>query len=799
MNEHGNTRRMKLTIRGAVQGVGFRPFVYRLAKELGLQGWVNNDTRGVFIEVEGCEETLRQFLLKVTNEKPERSFIQSLEYSMLDPLGYDGFTIRESNHAGVKTAFVLPDIATCPECLREVFNPANRRYLYPFTNCTHCGPRFTIIESLPYDRPNTTMKAFTMCGECRREYENPEDRRFHAQPNACPNCGPRLALWENDGEVLADNHMSLLIGAEIIRRGGILAVKGIGGFHLMVDARNEQAVRLLRKRKQREEKPFALMYPDLDSVKTGCAVSDLERRLLESPESPIVLLERRASLGSSITDSVAPWNPYLGVMLPYTPLHHILMREIGFPVVATSGNFSDEPICIDEHEALVRLHGIADAFLVHNRPIVRHVDDSIVRVMAGREMVVRRARGFAPLPIRIGQLNATPVLAVGAHLKNSVALAVNDNVFISQHIGDLETAEAFDAFQKTTADLQHLYDVHPAHVVGDLHPDYLSTKYAAGAGIPMVQFQHHYLHVASCMAENELEGRVLGVSWDGTGYGPDGTIWGGEFLLTDDSSFTRAATFRPFRLPGGEKSIREPRRAAIGVLSEAWGDSIFTKNGLYPIGSFSPGELHVLQQMLSSNVNSPLTTSVGRLFDAVASIVGLRQRTNFEGQAAMELEFSIGKDKCDDVYSYQVGDPGPSHGLFSEHRPTMVVDWTHIIRGVLDDVDANMPASLVSIKFHNTLCEIIVDVAKKVGELRVVLTGGCFQNKYLTERAINRLRAEGFRPYWHQRVPTNDGGIALGQISAFMRSTSGNRQLGENKVSESIILPHHLVEEETTG
>ncbi len=798
MNEDGSTRRMKLTVRGAVQGVGFRPFVYRLATELGLYGWVKNDTQGVFIEVEGGGEQLRQFLLRLTGERPERSFVQSLEHSIVDPIGFDGFTIRESNHSGAKTALILPDTATCPECLREIFDPANRRYLYPFTNCTHCGPRYSIIESLPYDRPNTTMKVFTMCGECHREYENPDDRRFHAQPNACPGCGPRLALWESDGGVLADNHMSLLIGAEIIRRGGVLAVKGIGGFHLMVDARNEQAVRLLRKRKQREEKPFALMYPDLDSVKTDCTVTELEQRLLESPESPIVLLERRASSGSSITDSVAPWNPYLGVLLPYTPLHHILMRELGFPVVATSGNLCDEPICIDEQEARVRLHNIADAFLVHDRPIVRHVDDSIVRVMAGREMVLRRARGFAPLPIHLGQSTDEPVLAVGAHLKNSVALAVNDNAFISQHIGDLETAEAFDAFQKSSADLQRLYDVHPAIIVTDLHPDYLSTKYAAGVGIPMMQFQHHYLHVASCMAENELEGRVLGISWDGTGYGPDGTIWGGEFLLTDDSLFTRTATIKPFRLPGGEKAVKEPRRAAIGVLKEAFGDSAFAKNGLYPVGSFSPGELHVLQQMLSGNVNSPLTTSVGRLFDAVASIVGLRQRTNFEGQSAMELEFSIGENRSDDTYCYRIVAPDTSRELFSSHCPTMVVDWTDIVRGVVDDVDANTPVSFISLKFHNTLCEIVVDIAEKVGEHRVVLTGGCFQNKYLTERTIKRLRQEGFSPYWHQRVPPNDGGIALGQVNAFMRSAGAQQPCSGNGYSDLLALPHTHLEEETT-
>ena len=797
MNENENIRRMKLTIHGAVQGVGFRPFVYRLANEIGLNGWVKNNMEGVLIEVESCEENLRRFLFRLTSEKPERSFIQSLEHSMLDPIGLDRFTIKESDSAGTRSALVLPDIGTCPECLGEVFDPTNRRYLYPFTNCTHCGPRYSIIESLPYDRPNTSMKKFEMCDECGREYEDPENRRFHAQPNACPTCGPQLQLWEKDGEVVADNHMSLLIAAEIIRKGGIVAVKGIGGFHLMVDARNEQSVRLLRKRKQREEKPFALMYPDLAAVRGDCVVSEMEQQLLQSPEAPIVLLERLLSSASSIADSVAPWNPYLGVVLPYTPLYHIMMRELGFPVIATSGNISDEPICTDEREALVRLHDIADAFLVHNRPIVRHVDDSIVRVMAEREMVVRRARGFAPLPVHIDQSNAGPLLAVGAHLKNSVALTRDGNVFVSQHIGDLETAEAFDAFQKTAADLQRLYDAHPTRVIADLHPDYLSTKYAASTGLPISQFQHHYLHVASCMAENELDGQVLGVSWDGTGYGPGGTIWGGEFLLTDASSFTRAATFRPFRLPGGEKAVKEPRRAALGVLKEVLGDSAFEKINLFPVGSFSPGELQILKQMLTGGVNSPLTTSVGRLFDAVASIVGLRQRTHFEGQAAMELEFSIAKNASDDSYCYRITEPQSVHEPFPDHRPESIVDWTDIVRGILDDVEANAPVWLISVKFHNTLCEIIVDVAKKIGEHRVVLTGGCFQNKYLTERAISRLREEGFSPYWHQRLPPNDGGIALGQIYAFLRETRMTDVSG-NSLQELITLPHNQLEEEST-
>ncbi|MDW8241321.1 MAG: carbamoyltransferase HypF, partial [Acidobacteriota bacterium] len=517
------TKRLRITIRGAVQGVGFRPFVYRLANEMGLPGWVLNSPQGVFIEVEGNAPELETFLLRIEREKPPRSFIQSLEYSFLDPVGYTTFEIRHSDESGEKTALVLPDIATCSDCLREIFDPTNRRHRYPFTNCTNCGPRFTIIEALPYDRPNTTMKHFAMCNECRSEYENPLDRRFHAQPNACPRCGPHLELWDAGGKVLASHHDALGGAAAAIRDGRIVAVKGLGGFHLIVDARNEDAVVCLRRRKHREEKPFALMYPHLECVKEHCIVSELEERLLLSPESPIVLLRRRSEgriVRSAISPSVAPGNPYLGVMLPYTPLHHLLMAELGFPVVATSGNLSDEPICTDEQEALERLAGIADLFLIHNRPIARHVDDSVVRVMMGRELVLRRARGYAPLPIancgvtdsqgtpslvQEGTSSPTSMFAVGAHLKNTIAVSVGSQVFVSQHIGDLETAEAFEAFQRVIKSFHDLYNLRPSAVACDAHPDYLSTHYARRNGLPVISVQHHYAHVLSCMAENELE------------------------------------------------------------------------------------------------------------------------------------------------------------------------------------------------------------------------------------------------------------------------------------------------------
>jgi hydrogenase maturation protein HypF len=751
-------RRLHINLRGAVQGVGFRPYVYRLASELKLPGWVLNSPEGVFIEVEGEKEILESFLIRLQAEKPAISFIQSLEFSFLDPAHFEGFEIRKSETGGEKTTLILPDIATCDLCLAEVFDSGNRRYRYPFTNCTNCGPRFTIIESLPYDRSNTSMKSFAMCPDCRAEYENPGDRRFHAQPNACPVCGPALELWDGTGKVLERCDEALQATAAAIRQGAVVAVKGLGGFHLIADARNTEVIEKLRTRKHREEKPFALMYPTLGQIKADCGVAPLEERLLRSSESPIVLLEARRN---SLSPSVAPGNPYRGVMLPYTPLHHLLMREVGFPVVATSGNLSDEPICIEERDALARLNGISDLFLVHNRPIVRHVDDSIVRVVLGRELVLRRARGYAPLPLRCNGL-VTGILAVGGHLKNTVALAVADNVFVSQHIGDLENSESLGAFKGVIRSFCRLYQTDPRWVVSDLHPDYLSTKYAAELGIPRLSVQHHYAHVAACMAENELDGRVLGVAWDGTGYGQDGTVWGGEFLLTDSTGFTRIASFRKFRLPGSAAAVKEPRRTALGLLYEVLGPGVFDRKDLNPVSAFTDQERSVVAQMLQKGIHSPWTSSAGRLFDAVASLTGLRQTIRFEGQAAMELEFAIGPDSSGEEYPFDVR-PVAGGG-----QP-MIIDWELLVRAILRDVENRIAAAAISRKFHNTLAEIIAVVAQRVAESRVVLTGGCFQNRFLLERTIEKLERKGFCPYWHQRVPPNDGGIALGQIIAASR------------------------------
>lgn len=754
--------RMRLIIHGAVQGVGFRPFVYHLATELGLGGWVRNSSHGVVLEVEGEPDRVEEFLLRIGPQKPPLASIHSLEPFVLDARGESQFEILASDESGDPSALILPDIATCSDCLHELFDPRNRRYQYPFTNCTNCGPRFSIIEALPYDRPYTTMRRFEMCHACRAEYDDPRNRRFHAQPNACSECGPHLELWDRTGKSRALRQQALMAAADTVRAGNILAMKGLGGFQLIVDARNEQAVERLRQLKHREEKPFALMAPSMDSIEGLCVVTALEKRLLLSPEAPIVLLRRRDS--AQITPGIAPENPNLGVMLPYTPLHHLLMAELGFPIVATSGNLSDETLCTDEQNALERLGDIADQFLVHNRPIAHHVDDSVIRIMAGRELVLRRARGYAPLPIHLPPSDATSpsntVLAVGADLKNAIALSVGRQIVVSQHIGDLESAEAFGTFRRVIGDFEKIRKIQPGVVACDAHPDYHSTRFASRLGIPIRQIQHHVAHIASCAAENGLSQQsVLGIAWDGTGYGTDGTVWGGEFLRVEGSRWQRLAHFRTFPLPGGEAAVREPRRAALGLLFALFGQEIFAARQFAPLAQFSTAELQVLKAMLTRGVQCPLTSSAGRLFDAVASLLGLRQRTRFEGQAAMELEFAADAVKTDAVYPFALAPEG------GEEVIPWVIDWHPMIRALLDDISAGILAAMCAAKFHNTLVEIMVKVAQLAGETRVALSGGCFQNRYLCERAVARLSHEGFRCYWHQRIPPNDGGIALGQAA----------------------------------
>ncbi len=795
--------RLRLRVSGAVQGVGMRPFLYRAARELGLAGWMRNDTRGVTLELEGPEAALRSFVSRLRASPPPRAVISELADEWLDPVGLVGLEILPSDASGERVATVLPDLATCPACLEDIgvggaaarapgsnatgrsgrlSGGPDRRAGYPFTNCTDCGPRFSIIRALPYDRPSTTMAGFGLCPECRAEYEDPLDRRFHAQPTACPACGPHLyrlaAVPPEEGDPgptsAADTGDRELIGeaARAIEAGRVVAVKGLGGFHLVVDARNEEAVARLRARKRRPVKPLAVMVRDLAMARSIVEVPDHAEAVLRSPEAPIVLLRRRPD--GAVVGGVAPGNPYLGVMLPYTPLHHLLMQRLDGPVVATSGNLSDEPICIDEDEAAVRLAGIADGFLVHDRPIERPVDDSVVQWLRGAPRPIRRSRGYAPLPVSL-PTGLPPVLAVGGHLKNTIGLARGKDVFLSQHIGDLETPQARDVFEGVIADFLRLYEVEPELVVHDAHPDYASTVWALGPGVDLVPdaerlaVQHHHAHLAACLADGAVDGPALGVIWDGTGLGPDGTVWGGEFLLGDASGYRRVAHFRRFRLPGGDAAVKEPRRMALALAHAAWGDDgvdrVLDLAGAGPSpapGSgawgWTEGEIRVLRRVLASGFRAPWTTSAGRLFDGVAALVGLRGTVGFEGEAAMALEYAA--DATEDG-RYEVA----MRGSVTDDAAPLELDWAPALAALLDDRDRGVGVGTMAARFHNGLADAIVEVAERVGMERVALSGGCFQNVVLTERTAEALERRGLRPVLHRRVPANDGGLALGQVA----------------------------------
>jgi hydrogenase maturation protein HypF len=646
----------------------------------------------------------------------------------------------------------------------EVLDRGDRRHGYAFTNCTDCGPRFSIIRALPYDRPNTTMAGFRMCASCAAEYTDPRDRRFHAQPNACAACGPRLALLDVEGDTLpVPTGAEVRTAARALREGRIVAVKGLGGFHLMVDAASDLAVARLRSRKHRPAKPLALMVPTLAAARELCEVDPAEETLLTSTGAPIVLLRRRA--GAAVADGVAQDLERLGVMLPATPLHHLLLREFDGPLVATSGNLSEEPICTDEREAVDRLGGIADLFLVHDRPIERHVDDSVAWVLDGAPQLIRRARGWAPLPVRL-RSPAPVILGVGAQLKNTIALGIGENVFVSQHIGDLDAAQSQAAFERVIGDLLRLHDARPIAVAHDLHPDYASTAWVHRSvfrdEVRLVGVQHHHAHLAACLAENRVAGPALGIVWDGTGLGaigdePDGTIWGGEFLLGDAAAFERVAHIRPFRLPGGDAAVREPRRAALALLWALAGPAALEQDELAAVRSFSLSERRLLGTMLERGANAPLTTSIGRLFDAVAALAGLGLRARFEGEAAMRLEAAVDRSERG-AYPLPISSAGDSGAA-------AVLDWEGMVEDIVLDVRRGGAPGLVSARFHNALIRAMVAVAERVGHERVALSGGCFQNRILAERGSAALRDAGFTVHVHREVPPNDGGISLGQVA----------------------------------
>jgi len=783
-------RRLAIAVRGVIQGVGFRPFVYRAARAEGLTGWVRNEADTVRIEVQGDPARLDRFLQTLRDAHPPQACIDSLETgeTACEEGAEQGFQIRGSVGRASPRPTIPADLATCAECLQEIGDPRERRCGYPFTNCTNCGPRWSIIEQLPYDRPWTSMARFTMCPDCRAEYDDPADRRFHAQPIACPRCGPALQLLDVDGSEVAVGQRALEAAAVAVLAGRVVGVKGLGGFQLLVDATDAWAVALLRQRKQRPHRPFALMLPSLEEIGKRCRLSDPEARALVSHEAPILLLHRRADgeACKDVVEGVAPGNPYLGVMLPYTPLHHLLMAAIDRPVVCTSGNLSEEPMAISTGDALGRLGTIADVLLTHNRPIVRPVDDSVARVGPDGLQVLRRARGFAPLPIELAVESPT-IMAFGGHLKNTVALALGSGrvrgtrptqVVLSPHVGDLDNVLSVEVHRRTVQDLVDFFGVVPEVVACDLHPDYASTReaeaLAARWDVPLVRVQHHHAHVAACIAEHRLEGPVLGLAWDGTGYGPDGTVWGGEALICEGADFARAAHLRTFPLPGGDKAVRQPRRSALGLLFEIFGEQA----ARYAADWFSPSELDTLLSLLTRSVHAPRTSSMGRLFDAVAALCGLPAdleghipfpadgRISFEGQAAMALEFAA------DQLADNVASRGDAYPLPLSDDVPAVADWEPLLRAVLRDAEAGEPADRMSIRFHNALAELAVAIARRSGCSQVVLSGGCFQNALLTDRVRRRLLESGFSVYTHRRVPPGDGGIALGQIAVAARQVT---------------------------
>lgn len=746
------TTRVRLRVEGIVQGVGFRPFVFRLAEEAGLAGFVGNDAGGVFAELEGAQRVVDDAVATLRDNPPPLAIVERVQVDAIAPTGETGFAIAASEDSGQREALVSPDVATCADCLAELFDPADRRYRYPFTNCTNCGPRFTIVRDVPYDRPNTTMAGFEMCAACAAEYADPRDRRYHAQPVCCPACGPELAFDEGDATAAGD---PLAAAVAALRRGAVVAVKGLGGYHLAALASDEDAVATLRGRKHREDKPFAIMVADTEAAGRLCQVDATERALLASPRAPIVLLRRRPD--AAVADAVAPGNRELGVMLPYTPLHHLLLAELGEPIVLTSGNVSDEPIAYRDDDARQRLAPIADAFLTHDRPIHMRTDDSVARVVRGAPMLLRRARGYAPQPVPLPQPCPRPVLACGAELKHTFALARGQRAFVSHHIGDLENYETLRSFTEGVAHYRRLFDLAPQVAAHDLHPEYLSTKYAADLDdVELEPVQHHHAHIASCLADNSRTDRVIGVAFDGLGLGCDDTIWGGEILLAEDGGFERAGALEAVPLPGATAAIRQPWRMAAAWLDAAYdGDP--------------PGDLDVAARnaerwadvlaVARSGVNSPLTTSMGRLFDAVAALAGLRDTITYEGQAAIELE--------------QRADPTESGAYplpVADEDGLLRLRGRETIRAVAADVRAGVPVPAVAGRFHRAVTEAVTAACRaardRTGLSIAALSGGVFQNRLLVEATAAALERDGFEVLLHRRVPPNDGGISLGQTAA---------------------------------
>ncbi|MCJ7500215.1 carbamoyltransferase HypF [bacterium] len=759
-------KRYRVTVDGIVQGVGFRPFVYRIATELGLCGWVNNTTDGVVIEIEGEAEALNAFLVKLETTPPPLSKITSIKSLTKEPSGYRDFTIRHSLAGADPTVLVAPDSATCPDCVRELFDPENRRYRYPFINCTNCGPRYTILRSVPYDRPNTSMAKFPLCENCQGEYDNPADRRFHAQPNACHDCGPSLTLLDRNGTVTGSDP---LVGAiEELKSGRVLAVKGLGGYHLAVDPKNTDAVLRLRKRKGREEKPLALMVRDLDTASLLCELSEHAKSILTSTESPIALLRRRQSPDVNISHAVAPKSRYYGLMLPYTPLHHLLMAQFDL-LVMTSANLTEEPLCADNDEALQRLSQVADTFLVHDRDIVLRCDDSIVRLDPVNPdegpVVLRRARGFVPSPVNL-PMDGKPVLALGPELKGTVCLTRGNCAFIGQHLGDLKNLETLEFLKEVVSHLMDILEVTPSIIVRDLHPDYLTTGITETdenvpwpSDIPVIAVQHHHAHILSCQAEAGLTGSCVGIALDGTGYGTNGTIWGGEILHVDGIHMDRRGNLKPIWMPGGEKAIEQPWRMAVSCLFEIFGEAETSRvaQGLFP--DLSEEDIQVIIGLCVRRTHGVWTSSAGRLFDAVSALLGICTHTRYEGQAAIELEV-LTDDSVTDILPYS---------LVEREGGRLEIDLMAAFESILHKLQKGVSVPALGGMFHATMARALAEAAARIVEglngidRSIPLGGGVFQNEYFCSMISRVLVRNSLKPVVHRQVPTNDGGISLGQ------------------------------------
>lgn len=749
--------RCGLKVKGIVQGIGFRPFVYKLAVSLSLKGWVTNNSDGVEIEIEGPAGHIDAFMERLKSEAPSLALITGIESNCLPFFGYKEFIIKESERGSSNNTLISPDISICGDCSRELAQKDDMRYGYPFINCTNCGPRFTIIRDIPYDRSNTTMSSFEMCDACRAQYENPADRRYHAEPVSCSKCGPRLFLLDNKGRQV-DCSDPAERAAMLLSQGRILAVKGLGGYHLACDAGNKQAVSELRRRKHRDEKPFALMAGDMDIIRRYCAVRPSEEALLESPARPVVLLEKLENC--SLPSEIAPGNPYLGVMLPYTPVHLLLMdRNHNCPglLVMTSGNISSEPICYKDGEALEQLGDIADYFLTNDREIHIRTDDSVVRSFRGNEYIIRRSRGYVPVPVTVNGVHkaAPSILACGGEMKNTFCLGKGNEFYLSHHIGDLENLETLQSYEEGIEHYKRIFGISPEINAYDLHPEYLSTKYAAEESFARkIGVQHHKAHIASCMADNDIEGEVIGVSFDGTGYGEDGNLWGGEFFTGTYGCLKRAAHLEYVRMPGGSAAVREPWRMALSCLVKAGEDTGAAARILEL--DLNDLQLEMIDRMTATGINSPLTSSMGRLFDAVSAIAGVRNHISYEGQAAMELEFIAAKGNYG-LYPYELS---LSNGVYIIHTGS-------IVRNAMQDRKDQISRAVISAKFHETAADIVRSVCQRLsrdtGLKRVVLSGGVFQNMLLLANVFDKLEKEGLKVFIHKKVPANDGGLSLGQ------------------------------------